>query len=241
MSTIENNLDFRCTLEIHVGGKLVRGAQVEYLGGFVAQSKECEVAVETTVIGGHEIEVPEETRANSGRGGGRGGRGSRGKIARGGKSARGGKTTRGSGAMVVGGTGRGGDPASKHGTIAPRGKGRGRGGTSAPLHGVMIRETNPNTRTHVGRDKGVNCGKGKQPIVYRGKSPTTRFGGAPMVGLPPPQGWRRSTRMGNALFWTQPETTSSAASCGSGGGSGSATMPTTQPSSSTPSTQKSAT
>ncbi|KAI8538109.1 hypothetical protein RHMOL_Rhmol09G0076800 [Rhododendron molle] len=39
MSTIENNLDFRCTLEIHVGGKLVRGAQVEYLGGFVAQSK----------------------------------------------------------------------------------------------------------------------------------------------------------------------------------------------------------
>ncbi|KAI8551030.1 hypothetical protein RHMOL_Rhmol06G0153300 [Rhododendron molle] len=39
--------------------------------------------------------------------------------------------------------------------------------------------------------------------------------------------------MGNGIFWSQPET-SSAASCGSGGGSGSTTMPSTQPSSSTP-------
>ncbi|KAG5560856.1 hypothetical protein RHGRI_004015 [Rhododendron griersonianum] len=159
---------------------------------------ECEVAMETTMVGGHEIEVAEEARANSGRGSGRGGRGR--KTGRGGKSARGGKTGTGSGTMVVGGTGRGGDPASKYGIIAPRGRGRGRGGTTAPLPGIVIRETNPNTRVDIGTDKGVNCGKGKQPIVCRGKAPTTRFGGAPRVGLPAPQGWRRSTRMGNAIF-----------------------------------------
>ncbi|KAI8557039.1 hypothetical protein RHMOL_Rhmol05G0303300 [Rhododendron molle] len=146
--------------------------------------------------------------------------------------------------MVVGGTGRGGDPASKSVTIAPigrgRGRGRGRGATTAPpLPGIVIREPSPNIRVDIGTVEGVNCGKGKQPIVFRGKSPITRFEGAPRVGLPAPQGWRRSTRMGNAIFWTQPET-SSAASCGSGGGSGSTTIPSTQPSSSTPSTQKSA-
>ncbi|KAG5543759.1 hypothetical protein RHGRI_016497 [Rhododendron griersonianum] len=415
MSTIENNLDFRCTLEIHVRGKLMRGAQVEYLGGVIAQSKvdpdffsfydlmtvikecgysqednisvfyrlpntdmnnglvaltshdemlnmfathspgmkyfsidmyvdcdsedeevigrdtntvdqgcitelgsdlqveegqggvdlgveegheivdldiegvvqgvdanetdhrefqmddddssdiewlpyddsststgsfsgDCEVAMETAMVEGHEIEVAQETRANSGRCSGRGGRGrgkgrggKTGRGGRGGKSAKGGKTGRGSGAMVVGGTGRGGDPASMYGTIAPRSRGRGRGATTAPpLPGIVIREPNPNTRVDIGTDKGVNCVKGKQPIVLRGKAPITRFGGAPRVGLPAPQGWRRSTRMGNAIFWTQPES-SSAASCGSGGGSGSTTMPITQPSSSTPSTQKSAT
>ncbi|KAG5542934.1 hypothetical protein RHGRI_015881 [Rhododendron griersonianum] len=202
---------------------------------------DCEVAVETAMVEGHEIEVADETRANSGRGSGRGGRGrgrgrggKTGRGGRGGKSARGGKTRRGSGAMVVGGTRRGGDPASMYGTIAPRGRGRGRGATTAPpLPGIVIREPNPNTRVDIGTDKGVDCGKGKQPIVLRGKAPITRFGGAPRVGLPAPQGWRRSTRMGNAIFWTQPET-SSAASCGSGGGSGSTTMPSTQPSSSTP-------
>ncbi|KAG5526236.1 hypothetical protein RHGRI_032499 [Rhododendron griersonianum] len=166
---------------------------------------ECEVAMETTMVEGHEIEVAQETRANSGRCSGRGGRGRGkrrgGKTGRGGKSARGGKTGRGSGAMVVGGTGRGGDPASMYGTIAPRGRGRGRGATTAPpLPGIVIREQNPNTRVDIGTDKGVNCGKGKQPIVLRGKAPITRFGGAPRVGLPAPQGWRRSTRMGNAIF-----------------------------------------
>ncbi|XP_058217476.1 uncharacterized protein LOC131328558 [Rhododendron vialii] len=206
--------------------------------------QDCQMAMETAIVGGHEIEVAEETIANSGRGSGRGGKGRGGKTGRGGrggKSGGGGKIGRGGGAMVVGGTGRGGDPASKYDTIAPRGRGRGRGGTTAPpLLGIVIRETNPNTRVDIGTNKGVNRGKGKQPIVCRGKAPITRFGGAPRVGLPAPQGWRRSTRMGNAIFWTQPET-SSAASCGSGGGSGSTTMPSTQPSSSTPSTQKSAT
>ncbi|KAG5523808.1 hypothetical protein RHGRI_030710 [Rhododendron griersonianum] len=59
------------------------------------------------------------------------------------------------------------------------------------------------------------------------------------------KGWRRSTRIGDAIFWSQPAG-SSAASCGSGSTTGSATMPTTSPNqlsqgeSSTPgSTQKS--
>ncbi|KAG5531892.1 hypothetical protein RHGRI_026488 [Rhododendron griersonianum] len=156
---------------------------------------DCEVAMETAMVKGHEIEVAEETRANSGRGSGRGGRGrgregKTGRGGRGGKSARGGKTGRGSGAMVVGGTGRGGDPAPMYGTIAPRGRGRGRGRgatTAPPLPGIVIREPNPNTGVDIGTDKGVNYGKGKQPIVFRGKAPITRFGGAPRVGLPTPQ------------------------------------------------------
>ncbi|KAG5521488.1 hypothetical protein RHGRI_033899 [Rhododendron griersonianum] len=86
--------------------------------------------------------------------------------------------------------------------------------------------------------------------MERPKVPIPRFGGAgtiaPRIGLPNPQGWRRSSRIGNAVFWSQPSS-SSAASCASGSGSGSATMPTTpiprldsQGASSTPSsTQKS--
>ncbi|KAG5516387.1 hypothetical protein RHGRI_037187 [Rhododendron griersonianum] len=129
--------------------------------------------------------------------------------------------------------------------------GRGRGGTTAPFPGVVIRDRNPNIEVDLGTNKGANSGKGKEPMVGKAKIPMTRFGGAesiiPMVGLPIPQGWRRSTRIGNAFFWSQ-TTSSSAASCGSGSGSGSATMPNThiprldsQGATSTPSTQRSAT
>ncbi|KAG5529494.1 hypothetical protein RHGRI_030026 [Rhododendron griersonianum] len=129
--------------------------------------------------------------------------------------------------------------------------GRGRGGTTAPLPGVVIRDRNPNIEVDLGTNKGANSGKGKEPMVGKAKIPMTRFGGAesiiPRVGLPIPQGWRRSTRIRNAFFWSQ-TTSSSAASCGSGSGSGSATMPNThiprldsQGATSTPSTQRSAT
>ncbi|XP_058222904.1 uncharacterized protein LOC131332622 [Rhododendron vialii] len=132
-----------------------------------------------------------------------------------------------------------------------RGGGRGRSGTTGVLPGVVITERNPNIGVDLGTNKGAKSGKGKEPIVGKVKIPMTRFGGAesiaPRVGLPIPQGWRRSTRIGNAFFWNQ-AASSSAASCGSGSGSGSATMPNThiprldsQGATSTPSTQRSAT
>ncbi|KAI8571298.1 hypothetical protein RHMOL_Rhmol01G0108600 [Rhododendron molle] len=129
--------------------------------------------------------------------------------------------------MVVGGTGRGGDPAPNKGQVVIGG--RGRGGSTPALPEVIIKERCEHGGKN-GKCKEPNIGKGKEPVLAKPKVPIPRFGGAgtvaPKIGLPNPQGWRRSTRLGNAVFWSQPSS-SSAASCASGSGSGSATMPTT--------------
>ncbi|KAG5530411.1 hypothetical protein RHGRI_025382 [Rhododendron griersonianum] len=208
-----------------------------------------------------DMEVAMEMVCGRGSGNGRG----RGGI--GGKSGRGGiavapytSKARGDKTKVVGGTGRGGDPTSKHVNPNVRGRGRGRGrGESIPaLPGIVIKERSAINEDSGGGQRTTTIGKGKEVVVgkTKGKQPIVRFGGtgqsqpvttsiAPRVGLPLPQGWMRSTRIGNAMFWSQP-TGSSAASCGSGSTTGSATMPSTGPrqlsqgESSTPgSTQKS--
>ncbi|KAG5562740.1 hypothetical protein RHGRI_005463 [Rhododendron griersonianum] len=136
--------------------------------------------------------------------------------------------------MVIGGTGRGGDPAPNKGQVVVggrgRGRGRGRGGSTPALPGVVIKERCQQNGGNNGICQQPTIGKGKAPIIAKAKVPIPRFGGAeivaPRVGLPNPQGWRRSTRLGNAVFWSQPSS-SSAASCASASGSGSAIMPTT--------------
>ncbi|KAG5531620.1 hypothetical protein RHGRI_026289 [Rhododendron griersonianum] len=167
--------------------------------------------------------------ATGGRGRGTRGRGGRGKLGGGGGGA---QTSGRGGTMVVGGTGRGGDPAPNKGqvVIGGRGRGRGKGGSTPALPGVLIKERCEQQGGKNGKCKEPNIGKGKEPVIAKPKVPIPRFGGAgtvaPRIGLPNPQGWRRSSRIRNAVFWSQPSS-SSAASCASGSGSGSATMPTT--------------
>ncbi|KAG5540630.1 hypothetical protein RHGRI_020751 [Rhododendron griersonianum] len=164
-----------------------------------------------------------------GRGTGTRGRGGRGKV--GGRGGGAQKTGRG-GTMVVGGTSRGCDPAPNKGqmVVEGRGGGRGRGGSTPALPGVVIKERCQQNGGHNGKCQEPTIGKGKAPVIAKAKVPIPRFGSAgtvaPRVGLPNPQGWRRSIRLGNAIFWSQPSS-SSAASCASASGSGSATMPTT--------------
>ncbi|KAH7842692.1 hypothetical protein Vadar_008109 [Vaccinium darrowii] len=159
-----------------------------------------------------------------GRGAGRG---------RGGGSGRGRGRSANTSPTVVEGRGRGTNIGVRgRATSANIGR-RGRGSSALPSIGQQ-RDLNKGKET---RQQTIdNVGKGKQPVRM------------PMVRLPRPQGWNFSTRIGNAMFMTQP-TRSSAASCGCGSGTGSATMPGTttllrqysQGATSTPSTQKSTT
>ncbi|XP_058185642.1 uncharacterized protein LOC131302866 [Rhododendron vialii] len=138
---------------------------------------------------------------------------------------------------MVGCTRRGGDPTSKHDNPNVRGIGRGRGGSISALPGIVIRERDANNQDNGGGQRPVTNGKGKEVVIdkTKGKQPIVKFEGtgqsqpvitsiAPRVGLPLPLGWRRSTRIGNVLFWSQPAG-SFAAFCGSGSTTASATMP----------------
>ncbi|KAG5552639.1 hypothetical protein RHGRI_010659 [Rhododendron griersonianum] len=170
-----------------------------------------------------------KTGPSGGRGTGTRGRGGKGKVSGRGCGAQ--KTDR-CGTMVIGGTGRGGDHAPNKGqmVVGGRGRGRRRGGSTPALPGVVIKERCQQNGGNNGICQQPTIGKGKAPVIAKAKVPIPRFGGAeivaPRVGLPNPQGWRRSTRLGNAVFWSQPSS-SFAASCASASGSGSATMPTT--------------
>ncbi|KAH7859412.1 hypothetical protein Vadar_000761 [Vaccinium darrowii] len=156
---------------------------------------------------------------------------------------------------VVAGRGRGGGRGRGRGRSGERGRGRsgqtaievgGRGEGIGGRKGENIGYRGRGGGLHIGhRGGGRGPNKGKESTdnvqVQKGKEPMTK-GNAPRVGLP--KAWNFSTRVGNAIFTTQPAG-SSAASCGSG----SATMPGTrtalnqysQGATSTPSTQKSTT
>ncbi|KAH7861366.1 hypothetical protein Vadar_025217 [Vaccinium darrowii] len=162
-----------------------------------------------------------------GRGGGRGGGGGRGRGANTGPSVVEERGRGPTGATVVEGRGR-----ATSSNIGVRGR-----ATIANI-GVKSRGSSAIIGRR-GRGSSAlpnidHVGKGKQPLRM------------PTIGLPRPQGWNFSTRLGNAMFMTQPAR-SSAASCGSGSGTSSATMPGTtsvlrqysQGATSTPNTQKS--
>ncbi|KAI8539131.1 hypothetical protein RHMOL_Rhmol09G0157200 [Rhododendron molle] len=165
--------------------------------------------------------------ANGGRGKGTKGRGGRGKVG-------GGGTGRG-GTMVVEGTGKGGNPTPNKGqvVVGGRGGGKGRGGSTPALPGVVIKERCEQHGGNNGKCKEPTIGKGKEPSYCKSQSTNSNVwrcrnycpkGWATKHTafiICVNEGWRRSTRLGNAVFWSRPSS-SSGASCASG----SATMPT---------------
>ncbi|KAI8542910.1 hypothetical protein RHMOL_Rhmol08G0176500 [Rhododendron molle] len=89
--------------------------------------------------------------------------------------------------MVVGGTGRGGDPATKKGQMVVGGRGRGRVGSTPELPRVVIKERCEQNGGNNGKGKEPTIGKGKEPVIAKAKVPIPWFGGAgtiaPSLGL----------------------------------------------------------